>query len=102
MDFHRNAKVRSRAEHEHSLLRNRMCKIDSSLHPNMPNTTSVMHAAPLSTSVAVFHPYDSILVTAGKSVATVWNPQMGSNGKMNQIELNYGAKSKSVNVSAWK
>lgn len=97
--FHRNAKVRSRAEHEHSLLRNRMCKIDSSLHPNMPNTTSVMHAAPLSTSVAVFHPYDSILVTAGKSVATVWNPQMGSNGKMNQIELNYGAKSKSVNVS---
>ena len=27
--FHRNAKVRSRAEHEHQLLRNRMCKIDN-------------------------------------------------------------------------
>ena len=94
--FHRNAKVRSRAEHEHSLLRNRMCKIDGSL----TNTTSVMHAAPLSTSVAVFHPYDPILVTAGKNVATVWNPQLGSNGKINQIELTYGAKgSRMVTVS---
>ena len=96
--FHRNAKVRSRAEHEHQLLRNRMCKIDNSQHPNIPNTTPVLHAAPNSTSVAVFHPYDSVLITAGKNIVSVWNPQMGSGGKINQIELNYDKKNRYVNT----
>ena len=37
--YNRNAKTRSKADQEYALLRNKMAKIDSSLHPNLPNTT---------------------------------------------------------------
>jgi regulator-associated protein of mTOR len=83
--FNRNAKVRSQAEQEYSLVRNRMAKIDSSFH--MLNTTSVMRCQPNAASVVVFHPYDSMIVAAGRNIVSVWNPTLGSNGKMNFIEL---------------
>lgn len=85
--FHRNAKVRSQAEIEYNLVRNRMAKIDCSLQPNLPNTTSVMRCQPHTASAVVFHPYDSMMVAAGKNIISVWNPSMGSTGKMNFIEL---------------
>ena len=100
--FNRNAKVRSFAEHEYSLLRNRVAKIESSVHhANLPNTTSVMRCQPHTASVVVFHPYDSLMVAAGKNVISVWNPMHGSGGRINQIDWTNAANAKSrINISS--
>ena len=81
--LNRNAKVRSQSEQEYNLVRNRLAKIDSSLQTNLP----VMRCQPHTASAIVFHPYDCMMVAAGKNVINVWNPALGSNGKMNMIDL---------------
>lgn len=85
--FNRNAKIRSQAEQEYNLVKNRLAKIDSTLHLGQPNSNSVMRCAPQTSSVVAFHPYDSMIVAAGKNVITVWNPTQGSTGRMNHMEL---------------
>ena len=85
--LNRNAKVRSQADGEFGLIRHRQVKIDQSVHSHTPHTTSVMRCQPHTASVVVFHPYDSMMIAAGKNIVNVWNPALGSTGKMNLIEL---------------
>ena len=94
--YNRNAKIRTRADQEYSLLRHKMAKIDSSLHSNLPNTTSVIRCQPQTTAHVVFHPFDSMMIAAGNNTINVLNPQYGSVGNLNDIKLS----SRNPNISS--
>ena len=85
--YNRNAKIRTRADQEYSLLRHKMAKIDSSLHSNLPNTTSVIRCQPQTTAHVVFHPFDPVMIAAGNNTINVLNPQYGSVGNLNDVKL---------------
>lgn len=97
--YDRNAKVRAKADHQYGLLRNRLGKMDTSLPPTVANATSVMRCQPHTASVVTFNPFDSTMVAAGSNVITVWNPTMGSMGRMNTIELERTSNKGRMNIT---
>ena len=95
--FNRNARTRSKADQEYTLLRNKMAKLDASLHPNLAGATPVIRCKPQTTSRVIFHPFDPIMFAAGNNVVNILNPQYGSMGKIDSFELPGKAK---VNVTS--